>query len=57
MGIYSDMLSANINTNPRSENNVVTVDSDLVDAYVKLFSEIKPFNKDDCGAEPYTLDT
>ena len=48
--------SANINTNPRSENTVLTVDSDLVDAYVKMFSEIKPFNKDDYGAEPYIQD-
>ena len=46
--------SANINTNPRSENTVITVDSGLVDCYVKLFSEIKPFN-DDYGAEPYVM--
>ena len=44
--------SANINTNPRSENTVVTVDRDLVGAYIRLFSEIIPFNQD-CGAEPY----
>ena len=44
--------SANINTNPRSENTVVTVDRELVGAYIKLFSEIIPFNKDP-GAEPY----
>lgn len=44
--------SANVNTNPRSENTVLTVDRALVDDYVKLFSEIVPFNKD-CGAEPY----
>lgn len=47
--------SANVNTNPRSENTVLTVDHALVDAYVKLFSEIVPFNKD-CGAEPYWKD-
>ena len=46
--------SANVNTNPRSENTVVTVDTELVKAYLKLFSEIIPFNKDDHGAEPYT---
>lgn len=45
--------SANINTNPRSENTVVTVDRGLVADYIKMFSEIKPFNKDDCGAPPY----
>lgn len=38
--------SANVNTNPRSENTVLTVDSGLVDSYVKLFSEISPFNRD-----------
>lgn len=47
--------SANVNTNPRSENTVVTVDSDLVNAYIKLFSEITPFN-DDYNAEPYRLE-
>lgn len=45
--------SANINTNPRSENTVVTVDHDLAEAYIQLFSEITPFNKDDVGAPPY----
>lgn len=44
--------SANVNTNPRSENTVLTVDRALVDDYVKLFSEIVPFNKD-CDAVPY----
>ena len=44
--------SANVNTNPRSENTVVTVDRELTHEYVKLFSEIVPFNKD-AGAEPY----
>lgn len=44
--------SANINTNPRSENTVVTVDKELTEEYIQLFSEIIPFNKD-CGAEPY----
>lgn len=47
--------SANVNTNPRSENTVVTVDSELVNAYIKLFSEITPFN-DDYNAEPYRLE-
>ena len=47
--------SANVNTNPRSENTVLTVDTELVDDYVKLFSEITPFNKD-YGAGPYVLE-
>ena len=44
--------SANVNTNPRSENTVVTVDRELTAQYIRLFSEIVPFNKD-FGAEPY----
>ena len=44
--------SANVNTNPRSENTVVTVDRELVGQYIQLFSEIIPFNKKP-GAEPY----
>lgn len=46
--------SANVNTNPRSENTVLTVDSELVNHYVRLFGEIVPFNKD-YGAEPFEL--
>ncbi len=46
--------SANINTNPRSENTVVTVDSSLVDDYIRLFGLIKPFNKD-VGAPPFEV--
>lgn len=38
--------SANVNTNPRSENTVVTVDKQLVADYVELFNGIIPFNKD-----------
>lgn len=45
--------SANVNTNPRSENTVITVDRHLVREYIKLFSEIIPFNSD-YGALPYT---
>lgn len=44
--------SANINTNPRSENTVVTVDRELTAEYIRLFSGIVPFNQD-CGADPY----
>ena len=44
--------SANINTNPRSENTVVTVDRELVAEYIQLFSEIVPFNTNS-GAAPY----
>ena len=47
--------SANVNTNPRAENTVLTVDRKLVAEYVKLFSEIKAFNSDS-GAEPYQME-
>lgn len=47
--------SANVNTNPRSENTVLTVDSELVDFYInEIFSKIVPFNKDS-GAEPFEI--
>lgn len=46
--------SANVNTNPRSENTVITVDSTLTDEYINLFGRIRPFNKD-YGAEPYKV--
>ena len=41
-----------MNTNPRSENTVVTVDRELTADYIRLFSEIVPFNRD-YGAGPY----
>lgn len=44
--------SANVNTNPRSENTVLTVDRSLVRDYVQLFNEIKPFNKKDYEDRP-----
>ena len=36
--------SANVNTNPRSENTVVTVDRQLVRDYIDLFNGIKSFD-------------
>ena len=36
--------SANVNTNPRSENTVLTVDRQLVAQYVDLLNGIQPFN-------------
>ena len=38
--------SANVNTNPRSENTVLTVDTELVNYYIDLFNGIVPFNKE-----------
>ena len=36
--------SANVNTNPRSENTVITVDRQLVRDYIELFNGIKSFD-------------
>ena len=36
--------SANVNTNPRSENTVLTVDRQLVADYIELFNGIKSFD-------------
>lgn len=46
--------SANVNTNPRSEQAVITCDSELTDWYINLFADINPFNKD-YGNEPYRI--
>lgn len=45
--------SANVNTNPRSENTVLTVDKDLTRDYIELLNGIKSFNKDSEGVQPY----
>lgn len=52
MAVHGDLFdcliesSANVNTNPRSENTVITVDSTLVRDYIDIFNGITPFNKD-----------
>lgn len=46
--------SANVNTNPRSENTVVTVDKDLTRDYIELLNGINSFNKDSAGVPIYT---
>ena len=38
--------SANVNTNPRTEQTVITIDSDLANWYKEIFDEITPFNQD-----------
>jgi len=38
--------SANINTNPRCENTVITADDNLFDYYKSYFDGIKSFNRD-----------
>lgn len=47
--------SANVNTNPRSENTVLTVDRGLVAAYVDLFNGIKSYDQSRHDAEPYQI--
>lgn len=37
--------SANVNTNPRSENTVLTVDRALVREYVELFNGVQSFDR------------
>ena len=46
--------SANVNTNPRSENTVLTVDKPLVSSYIQLFAGIKSFNREFDDVAPYT---
>lgn len=46
--------SANVNTNPRCENTVLTVDKTLVADYVEMFNGIESFNKEH-EAEPYKI--
>lgn len=47
--------SANVNTNPRSENTVLTVDRELVRTYVELFNGIKSFDHATDGVPLYQL--
>ena len=47
--------SANVNTNPRSENTVLTVDRSLVRDYVDLFNGIQSFDRFAATAPPYTI--
>lgn len=59
MAIHGDKFdcviesSANVNTNPRSENTVVTVDSSLTREYINLLNGINSFNKDSKGVPVY----
>jgi len=48
--------SANVNTNPRSENTVLTVDAKLTREYIELLNGIISFNKDSKDVKPYLYD-
>ena len=47
--------SANVNTNPRSENTVLTVDRSLAAAYVDLFNGIQSFDRETDTGIPYII--
>lgn len=47
--------SANMNTNPRSENVVVTIDRQLVIDCIDFLAGIQPYNRKTCGAAPYRI--
>lgn len=47
--------SANVNTNPRSENTVLNVDRSLVRDYVDLFNGVISFDKTAITAPPYVI--
>lgn len=53
---FSIVSSANVNTNPRSEATVVTVDTALARFYKEeIFDNIQSFNHDFDDWEPYKL--
>ncbi len=45
--------SANINTNPRTENTTITVGADIYEFYKNFFDDIKSFTSDYPDWEPY----
>ena len=47
--------SANVNTNPRSENTVITVDRQLVADYIELFNGIRSFDHATDDVKPYQI--
>lgn len=48
--------SANVNTNPRSECTVITIDTELARFYKEeIFDNIQSFNRDFPNWEPYRL--
>ena len=47
--------SANINTNPRTENTVITIDTGLAEFYKEFFDGIVSFERNFDSWEPYTL--
>lgn len=47
--------SANVNTNPRTEQTCITIDTELAYFYKEFFDDVNNFNKDFENWKPYTL--
>ena len=47
------LSSANVNTNPRTENTLICCDSEIVDFYKSFYDDIKPFNGSPEDWTPY----
>lgn len=47
--------SANVNTNPRCENTVITIQSEVARFYKEFFDDVKSFNSDFPNWKPYAL--
>ena len=48
--------SANVNTNPRTEQTIVTVDTELALWYKNFFDGIKSFERNFDDVEPFNID-
>lgn len=47
------LSSANVNTNPRTEQTVICCNTEIVDFYKDFYDDISPFNKSPKGWTPY----
>lgn len=45
--------SANVNTNPRSEQATITIDTELALWYKEIFDGVKSFERDFDNVQPY----
>lgn len=48
--------SANVNTNPRSEQATITVDSELAHWYKEIFDGVRSFERNFDDVQPYSGD-
>ena len=46
--------SANINTNPRSENTIISIGADIFRFYLDFYNKITAFNRDFDDWHPWT---